>query len=65
MKEKVLQGMTDGLTEICRCWNGIECGKRSGDQNLKATIPSIGYDRPKQPVNVEYYSYFGSMISWY
>jgi hypothetical protein len=28
-------------------WNGNECGRNSGDENVKAAIPSTGYDTSK------------------
>jgi hypothetical protein len=28
-------------------WNGNECGKNEGNENLKATIPNEKYDRSK------------------
>jgi hypothetical protein len=42
----VLQGMSNRLTEIGRCY-GMEMNveKNSGNENFKATMPSKKYDR--------------------
>jgi hypothetical protein len=37
--------------------------KKMVDENLKATIPSTVYDRYKQPESLEYFNYFGSMMT--
>jgi len=58
-EETVLQGTTDRLTEIGRCY-GIEHGKNYGNENLKAIIPNT-HDRSKQLENVEYLNYLGVM----
>ena len=46
-EETVLQGMIDKLIEIGR-WYGMEVnvGKKN-NENIKTTIPSNNYDRPK------------------
>jgi len=46
-EETVLQGMIDKLIEIGRLWYGNECGKNKSNENIKTTIPSNNYDRPK------------------
>ena len=47
-EETVLQGMTDKLTEIGRCY-GMEMNvvKNKSNENFKTTIPSNNYDRTK------------------
>jgi hypothetical protein len=47
-EEKVLQDMTDKLTEIGRCY-GMEMNveKNKSNENFKTTIPSENYGRPK------------------
>jgi len=37
-----------------RLWDGNECGRRQGNGNLKATIPSTLMIDQKQLKNVEY-----------
>jgi hypothetical protein len=44
-------------------WNGDECGKNQGDENVKPISFNAGYDRSKQPENVEYFNYLGSMLT--
>jgi hypothetical protein len=43
--------------------NGNGCGENQGFENLKATIPNEDYDRSKQPENVKYFNYFGSITN--
>jgi len=47
-EEKVLQDTIDKLTEIGGCY-GMEMNveKNNSNKNLKTTIPSKNYDRPK------------------
>jgi len=45
-------------------WNGNECGKTQGDENLKATNPITDYDSQQQPDNVECFNYLSSMITY-
>jgi hypothetical protein len=44
-------------------WNGYECGKNYGNENIKATVPSPDYDRLKKPKTVEYFNYLPRMIN--
>jgi hypothetical protein len=44
-------------------WNVNECRKNKGNENFKTTITSKNYDRPKQLENVEYFKYFGSILT--
>jgi len=44
-------------------WNGCECGKRYGNENPKATAPVQIMIYLKQPENVEYFNYLGSIIT--
>jgi hypothetical protein len=48
-EEKVLQDMTDKLTEIGRCYGiGMNVrGEKKSNENFTTTIPSKNYDRPK------------------
>ena len=44
--------------------NGNKCGgKKLGNENLKATIPSTDMKNQKQPENVEHFNCFGSKIT--
>jgi ABC-type enterochelin transport system substrate-binding protein len=45
-EEKVLQDMTDKLTEIGRCY-GMEMHVKKSNRNFKTTIPGKNYDKPK------------------
>ena len=46
-EEKVLQDMTDKLTEIGRCY-GMEMNvEKKSNENFQTTIASKNYDRPK------------------
>jgi len=38
--------------------------KKQGDDNLKATIPNTDDRLKKQPENVEYFNYLGSMLNY-
>jgi hypothetical protein len=61
-EEAVLQGTIESLTANWKVlWNGNKCGKNLDDENLKAT----DITDQKQPKNVEYFNYFGSMITNY
>ena len=42
-----------------RLWNGNECGKRQGNENLKATIPSKLFDRSKTTEECGIFQLFG------
>jgi len=44
-------------------WNGNECGKNRGDDNLKATIPNTNYDRSKTAGEYGILNYLGSKIT--
>jgi len=45
-EEKVVQNMTDNLTEIGGCY-GMKMDVEKSNDNFKTTIPSKNYDRPK------------------
>lgn len=57
----MLQGVTDRLTEIVKCY-GMEMNveKAKGMTICKATIYNTDYDRSKQPGNVEFCKYLGN-----
>jgi hypothetical protein len=59
-KETVLLGVTDRLTEVGRC-DGMEMdvAKNYGDENLKATISSIDYYKPKTTGECGIFQTFG------
>jgi hypothetical protein len=40
-------------------WNGNECGKNYGNENLEATIPNIDYDRTKTAGECGIFQLFG------
>jgi predicted DNA binding CopG/RHH family protein len=44
-------------------WNGNECGKNQGKENLKGTTSSGDYDRSEQVKNVQYLNKFNSIIT--
>ena len=44
-------------------WNGNECGQIYDINNLKAAIPNSGMIHQKQLKNVEYLSYWGSLVT--
>jgi len=45
-------------------WNGNECGKKQGNENLKETISNTGYERSKTNGYVEYFKYLDSVINY-
>jgi hypothetical protein len=44
-------------------WNGNECGKNKSKENIKTTIASKTYLRPKQLENVESFKYLASILT--
>jgi len=44
-------------------WNGNECGKDRGDDNLKVTIPNTDCDRSKTAGECAILNYLGSKIT--
>jgi cellulose biosynthesis protein BcsQ len=62
-EELVLQGTTDGLTEIGRCYGKKQMWweKKKGNENLKGNIPGTDYDQNREIV--EYLNYLASMIT--
>lgn len=43
-------------------WNGNECEKNRGGENLKAIIVSTDYIIPKKLENAKYFDYLGRII---
>jgi hypothetical protein len=42
-------------------WKGNVCGKKSGNENLKATIPNTDYDTSETTRECGDFSYLGSL----
>jgi len=59
-EEKVLQDITDKLTETARCY-GMEMNveKIKSNENFKTTIPSKNYDIPKTTTECGIFLIFG------
>ena len=65
-EQAVLQGTIERLIanwKMLRNGMEINVGKNSDDENLKTTIPNTDMTNQKQPENVEYFNYFGSMVT--
>jgi len=44
-------------------WDGNECGRKKGNENLKTTVGSTDCGRSKTVQNVEYFNCLGNMVT--